>query len=143
MKYVADTSAFNLIAEGKLTVDHLPPGAELVATHIQIDEINRTKNEERRGLLFLTFACHNSEVLPTETGVWGVSRWGQAKWGEGTFFDPLKKALDVRNGGKANNLQDALIAEVALTHGYGLVTSDADLAEVVRELRGSVVYVAP
>ena len=142
MRYMVDTSAFNRLADGRLSRDQLPADAEFVATHVQIDEINRTSDEERRGQLFLTFAQYAPEILPTETLVWGVSRWGQAKWGAGRFYESIKSALDARNGAHPNNIQDALIAEAALTNGYELVTADTDMAEVVKEHAGNVLYIA-
>ena len=42
----------------------------------------------------------------------------------------IKADLDALNKRKHNNWQDALIAEVALLNGYGLVTADGDLARV-------------
>ena len=105
-------------------------------------EINRTSDQERRARLFLIFAENRPVILPTESGVWGTSRWGQFKWGAGPVFTSIKLALDSRNGAKPNNNQDSLIAEVALANGYGLITADRDLAEVVEAQNGHVLFVA-
>lgn len=40
---------------------------------------------------------------------------------------------------KPNNLHDALVAEVALEYGYGLVTADKNL-QIVAEQHGIKVY---
>jgi predicted nucleic acid-binding protein len=143
MKYVVDTNIFNRLADGVDVLGRLPADAQLIATHIQIDEINSTIDKERRARLFLAFAHFRPTLLPTETAVWGVSRWGEAKWGEGPYFNAIGVALDSRNHSKSNNREDALIAEVALTHGYGLVTADRDLAKVVEECGGNVVLILP
>ncbi|MGH9850392.1 MAG: hypothetical protein ACREBD_11190 [Blastocatellia bacterium] len=143
MRYVVDTNFFNRLADAIDVLSHLPTGAELIATHIQIDEINRTSDPERRARLFLVFAHTQPAIVPTETGLWDVSRWDEAKWDEGPEFAGVLRELNSRNGGKRNNTEDALIAEVALAHGYGLVTVDHDLAVVVRQHGGHVVFIAP
>ncbi|MBK8321533.1 MAG: type II toxin-antitoxin system VapC family toxin [Betaproteobacteria bacterium] len=142
MRYVVDTNVFNRIADGRFSRAELPQDAELVATHIQIDEIKRTTDPERRGVLFLTFAMQQPDIVPTESAVWNVSRWGQAKWGQGQHHAALRTKLDSKNDGKANNLQDVLIAEVALSNGYGLVTADEDLAAATREFTDKVIRIA-
>ena len=142
MRYVVDTNVFNRIVDGRFSRAELPQDAELVATHIQIDEINRTGDPDRRAVLFLAFAQHQPAIVPTESAVWDVSRWGQAKWGQSQHHANLRAKLDSRNGGKANNLQDVLIAEVAIANGYGLVTADEDLAAATREFTNKVIHVA-
>jgi len=143
VRYVVDTNIFNRIADGRFSRAQLPPDAELIATHIQVDEINQTADSERRAVLFLTFAQHQPAIVPTESALWDVSRWEQAKWGEGTHKAAVRTALAARNGGKPNNIKDALIAEVAVVNGYGLVTADRDLAEVVKQFSSEVIHVAP
>ena len=49
---------------------------------------------------------------------------------------PIKTALDKLNKGKANNVQDALIAETAIKGVYVLVTDDAHMIEVARRYGG-------
>lgn len=71
MRYVVDTNVFNRLVDGRIELATLPFDAELVATHVQIDEINRTTDTERRAQLFLQFAKIAPELLPTESGVWG------------------------------------------------------------------------
>jgi hypothetical protein len=79
-------------------------------------------------------------VMPTESAVWGVSKWGEAKWtAPDTLLDKMLAALNARNKGKKNNVQDVLIAETALLNQFALVTADADLAEVMKMFGGTVV----
>ena len=137
MPYLLDTNIFNRLIDGTMRLDNLPADAVLYATHIQIDEINRTRDHERRAQLALRFASVRPTVLPTESAVWDVSRWDHAKWSDGQLLEQLKQRLDTRNKAKSNNIQDALIAEVAIANGLTLLTADRDLAAVVSELGGS------
>ena len=118
MKYVVDTCIFNKLVHGVIEPDQLPRDGEFIATHVQVDELNKTKDEERRARLFLKFATIAPDIVPTETVVAGVSRFGHGKLSDGITYDALKKGLDMLNGGKANNSRDALIAEVAIKNGY-------------------------
>lgn len=142
MKYMVDTSAFNLIADGRLSIEQLPVGAELVATYVQITEISRTRDEERRRRLFLTFANLRPEIQPTSSFVFGETPLGYGRLGLGTEYLAIKADLDARNKSKPNNSQDALIAETALTEGHGLVTADRDLSDVARTKIANVIYIA-
>ena len=93
-------------------------------------------------------ACHSDpsrafvevsggRVVPTESAVWGVSRWDEAKWtAEDNLYVPMKADLDKLNKNKANNVQDALIAETAIKGGYVLVTDDAHMIEVAKRYGG-------
>ena len=130
MKYVVDTCIFNRIADGKLTLDQLPADVKLVSTYVQVQEINRTKDEQRRGQLFLAFAMLGTEMDPTASMIYGKTPWGLGGWGVGDAFRTIKAELDRRNGARPNNVEDALIAETALENGFGLITADSDLAEV-------------
>jgi predicted nucleic acid-binding protein len=140
MKYVVDTSLFNKIADGSAGMDELPKDGGFLATHVQIDELNRTKDEERRAKLFLIFAKTINDVVPTESFILGTSRVDEAKLGDGAPYAAIKKMLDSLNGGKQNNSEDALIAEVALKNGYVLLTADRDLYEVAQRLNIGVMY---
>ena len=92
--------------------------------------------------MILTLASTIRELLPTATTVLDVSRLDWCKLGDGEVYTSIKNALDARNGGRHANIRDALIAEVAITNGYGLVTADTDLADVARERGGEVIHVA-
>jgi predicted nucleic acid-binding protein len=140
MKYVLDTNIFNKLVDGSLVIDELPSDGQMVATHIQIDELNNTNDRERRAKLFLRFAEIAPEMLPTESIVFDVSRFDHAKFSDGKLFKSLKYDLDVMNGGKANNTHDALIAEVAIVNSYTLITSDFHLAEVAKKHGAKIIY---
>lgn len=113
-KYVVDTCVFNWLAISRLEKNALPSDGGFAITHIQVDEINKTRDEELRARLLLTQASLHCELLQTQTFVWDVSRFDHAKHGDGKLFASIKAELDILNGNKNNNARDALIAEVAL-----------------------------
>ena len=133
MKCVVDTNIISRLVDGRLRPEDLPTDVEFVATHVQIDELNNTKDADRRARLFLKFATTVAAVVPTESTVLGVSRLGHSKLSDGNLYTALKSDLDSLNGGKANNTQDALIAEVAIANGYTLLTADFHLAKVAKK----------
>lgn len=138
MKYVVDTSIVNWLIDGNIDKTALPSDGEFVATHIQIDEINRTSDEERRARLYLTLASSLSGLLQTETTVPDVSRFDFSKLGDGVIYTSIKNQLDAMNGGKPSNIRDALIAEVAIANSHTLLTADRGLARVAGDHGGMV-----
>ncbi len=136
---VLDTNVFNWLIDRIIDDSALPEQCILAVTHLQIDEINKTQNSERRAQLFLAAMSRVTRVLPTETLVFDLSRWDNAKWGDGACFKLVKEGLDLRNKGKPNNSVDALIAEVAILNRYELITADTDLAELTQQLSGAVI----
>ena len=140
MAYVVDTNIFNKLVDGILRVEDLPSDGPYLATHVQIDEINNTKDAERRARLFLMFAEVRPQVVPTESFVWDISRWDHGKWSDGVLYTRLKQDLDALNKSKSNNARDILIAEVAIANGYTLVTADRHLAAITERHGGKVAY---
>ena len=138
MKYVVDTNIVNWLVDGKIEKAALPGDGEFVATHVQIDEINRTSDEERRARLFLALASSLSGLLPTETTVADVSRFDFSKLGDGVLYTAIRAKLDAMNGGQPSNIRDALIAEVTIVNSHTLLTADRDLAKVAEENGGMV-----
>lgn len=141
MKYVLDTNVINWLVDGKIKDTILPSDGEFVATHVQIDEINRTSNEERRARLFLTLASSLSGLLPTETVVADVSRWDWSKPGDGSTYNSIKARLDALNGARPSNIRDALIAEVCIVNSHTLLTADQVLAKVASDHGGIVIII--
>ena len=139
MKYVLDTNIINWLVDGKIKDTILPSDGEFVATHVQIDEINRTSNEERRARLFLTLASSLIGLLPTETVVADVSGW--SKPGDGSTYNSIKAGLDALNGARPSNIRDALIAEVCIVNSHTLLTADQDLAKVASDHGGIVIII--
>ena len=140
MRYIVDTCIINKLVDGLIEPEELPSNEDFVASHIQIDELNKTKDEDRRARLFLKFAKIIDNVVPTETTLLGVSRLGESKLGDGVLYSSIKLKLDSLNGGKANNTMDALIAEIATKNGYTLLTADYHLSEVAKNHGCKVLY---
>ena len=154
LKCMFDTNVFNRILDGVISLQTLTGRFVAYATHIQRDEINNTKNPERRAALTQVFGdvvtdslptdsfvlgvsrlgearLGGERVVPTSSAVWNVSRWGEANWtADDNVYSALKAELDELNRNKPNNMQDALIAETSVKQGFVLVTDDPDLATV-------------
>jgi predicted nucleic acid-binding protein len=144
MRYVVDTDIFNHLLDERIDRSVFPTDAELVATHIQIDEIKRTKLVVRRTELLSTFATVAPSMVPAESGFWGAGgQWGMAlKWSSGQRAHSIIAALDAIKK-KRSNKNDALIGEVAMGNGYGLLTSDSALFEVMTERNVATILIVP
>lgn len=138
MDYIFDTHVFDSIVAGDLSLDDLKSaksrGDRFYVTHIQVDEINRCKDENKRATLNLLMLKVSPEVAVTETAIWGVSRWGEAKWGTKGFYEQLKQ-------GNLKHTEDALIGEVAIVNSFTLVTNDHDLMKKVIKLSGKAISI--
>lgn len=141
MKYVVDTCVINRLVDETLSLDQLPDDGEYLASHVQVDEIKRTKNDARRAQLLAMFSTVIDVAVPTESLVVGISIVGAAKVSDGKGYTALKASLDALNKGKSNNAQDVLIAEVGLNNGFTLITADKDLAQAASKHGCKVIYV--
>jgi predicted nucleic acid-binding protein len=137
IKYMFDTNVFNRILDGSIDLGKLSSKV-CYATHVQLDEIQATKNSERRLQLVNTFSQVLSEQIPTQSFVLNVSRLDEAKLSDGVTYNQLLYRLNQLNKAKTNNNQDALIAETALSNSLTLVTEDHDLSQVITEFGGVV-----
>jgi predicted nucleic acid-binding protein len=159
--YMFDTNVFNHLLDGMAELSTFVGRANFYATHVQIDELNRTRDEGRKAALLQVFEEVTSvrvptesfvldasrldeaklggeHVVPTESAVWGVSKWGQCKWTSiDNLYDPMKSKLDQLNKNKSNNIQDSLIAETAIKNRFTLVTHDSDLFKVATDFGGA------
>ena len=71
--------------------------------------------------------AHTIDVMvPNESFVIGTSRTGEGKLGGGAAYELIKRELDTIYGYKPNNVQDALIAEIAMKNGFVLLAADYD-----------------
>ena len=143
MSHILDTNIFNWLREGRLQIGDLPASRPYIATNVQISELNKTKNEAIRSQLLEIFTALTPEIYPTETFVADVSCVDIDKLGGGELYEKLRAALNLLNDSKQNNIQDALIGEVALLQGLTLITADGDFAKVVQEHGGVVIYFSP
>ena len=159
LKCMFDTVVFNRILDGQLSLASLGQHVVAYATHVQRDELQNTTDDVRRADLMQVFhevvteAVHTTSfvldaskldeaklkerMVPTASMVWGTSKWGQAKWTDAaeSLYPMLRSDLD-RLEVKANNVQDALIADTAIRSGYVLITDDGNLATVTKHYGG-------
>ena len=76
--YMFDTNIFNEILDQEIDVTPIT-NALFYVTHIQLNEIQATKREERRNQLLQIFHEVNKKAISTESAVWDVSEYGNAK----------------------------------------------------------------
>jgi len=119
-------------------------GVPVFVTHIQLDEIERTRDEKRKRALLRVFRDVPKESLPTSSTMLGLSRLDHAKLGDdaNTFKKMLKRLQELdRKKHKTltaeNQARDILIGETALKEGLTIITEDSNLAQVVIEFGGS------
>jgi len=131
--YMLDTNVFNHVLRDGVAPSSLVARGALFATHVQFQELQATRDDDRRKQLIAVFQMIGPNRIPTETSLWDVTPWDEGKWSpDDEFYEHLLVDLGRRNGGKSNNVQDALIAETAIRNCLCLVTGDRDLAEVTR-----------
>lgn len=166
LKCMFDTNVFNRVVDNIISLEALDRCITVYATHIQRDELNNTKNTERRTKLSRLFSdlivgldattsfvvgvsrvgeasVGGDREVPTESAIWDVSSWDEANWSsDDDLYAAIKTGLDRMNGGKPNNVQDALIAETSIKGRYVLVTDDSDLAIVAKQFGGKCLSVS-
>ena len=135
--YMFDTNVFNDIVDSNIDISSLADGPTLYATHIQVDEIRKTPDEERRVRLEELFSEIPQESVPTESMIWDVSRWGKSKWSDGELLSGIRQRLVGFGGRDESNDEDALLADIAINKGFILVTHDRCLYRVVTEFGGA------
>jgi predicted nucleic acid-binding protein len=137
--YMFDTNVFNETLDQSVDVSSIG-NVTFYVTHIQLNEIQATKNQKRKEQLLKTFHEVKKTSISTESAVWDVSEWGNAKWGSANgMYQPIVNRLGELNKKKKNNTQDSLIAETAIINKQILVTNDKDLQQVVGEFGGTVI----
>jgi predicted nucleic acid-binding protein len=131
--YIFDTNIFNHILDGQVDLSFLEKIQPCYTTHLQNDELQATKDVDRKSRLLAIFKTIPQKEIATESFVLGHSGLGMAKLGKGNLYNEIKKKLDDLNDGRSSNVNDALIAETAIINGLTFVTDDGDLYEVVNE----------
>lgn len=139
--FVLDTNVFNRVLDNKLSIEQLPPGRFFI-THVQRDELDKTKDVVRRHALQEVLEAVDPARIPTASAIPGIALPGEATPSDGNLHSRLRGALDVLNKAKPNNVYDALIGEVGIVHGFTLITADRDLAKVVNEHGGETLLIS-
>ncbi len=136
-----DTNIFNEILDGKISLQEIQgTTAKFWITHLQYDELNSTKNEDRRNGLLKTFQQIDQTVVPTESAVFDISVWDQAKWtSQDNLYEPILNELNTRQPGRTrSHTRDALIAETAIKNKCLFVSNDKTLYSIVEQFKGEV-----
>ena len=135
-----DTNVFNRLLDGLWDLSHLPDDAPCYVTHVQRDELAKTRNQHRRdGLLAKLKTAAPTSVL-TETMIVGISRVGGCRISDGVKYEELVQELTKRKK-QESNLQDALIAEAALKSDFTLVSADSILIGVMAAHSGKTLKI--
>ncbi len=138
--YMLDTTVFNHLVNEELGSLRISISRPIYVTHVQLNEIQCTRDPLRLQALLGMFTAIESERIPTTTAVYGISEFGEAEYSsDHRLYQSLLSMLDSKNKSKRNNVRDVLIAETAIQHKLVLVTDDCDLSDVVREIGGEVV----
>jgi len=155
-----DTNIFNAILDESISLQEIKGKEIFYITHVQMDEINQTKDQKRKVELLKTLTECDTRDISTSSFVLGVSRLGRARlggdiipkdsdipdtltgekrqWGSDiNLYDPIREKLNRLNKNKKNNVQDAIIAETAIKNGFTLITHDKDLFSVTTFYSGA------
>lgn len=125
LKFIFDSNIYDEIVAGNLKIDDLAmfknkENAEFYVTHIQVDEISKCSDTEKRAKLFLFMTKISPIIVPTESAVYGISRFGKAKFSNGDLLEKLRE-------GNIKHTKDALIGETAIKEKLILITNDNTL----------------
>ncbi len=138
--FMFDTNVFNHFLDGPGNYQEISVWPRVLVTHIQHDELCATRNADRRQALLSVFEEIPSDEASTDSAVWDVSKFDKSGWTQpGSIMKAIRARLDELNRGKANNTQDALIAEAAINRSCVLVTDDDDLLKTTREFAGKAI----
>jgi len=137
-KYIFDTNIFDDVVSDKLKISDIVKyknykKVEIYVTHIQIDEINKCSDVDKRARLNMFMVKIRPILISTSSCAYDVSRYDMSKYGDGIIFNKIKS-------GNINHVKDALIGETAIKEGIILVTNDKRLRNKVIELGGKALF---
>lgn len=137
-KYIFDTNIFDDIVSEKLKVSDIVKykkfkKVKIYVTHIQIDEINKCNDEDKRARLSMFMVKIRPILISTSSCAYDVSRYDESKFGDGIIFNKIKR-------GNIKHVEDALIGETAIKEGIILVTNDKRLKKTIMELGGNALF---
>jgi hypothetical protein len=141
--YMLDTNIFNHALQYAVDPAALAKRGPLIATHVQFQELEATRNTAKRSQLLDLFKLIGPTRMPTENSQFEITPWDEGKWPtDDGFFELMLMELNRLNRSRSNNREDILIAETALRNGWALVTDDADLRRVIRTFNGESLTLA-
>jgi predicted nucleic acid-binding protein len=132
-----DTNIFSAIVDGEVSLSVVKGVHQYLVTHIQRDELEATRNEEKRKELLRIFEVIDQAVIPTESAIWDVSKWDLSNWSEEDgMYERIFQRLERKKPHDRGNEKDALLGETAIKKDITLVSNDRALRETVKELGG-------
>ncbi|HEU4471530.1 MAG TPA: type II toxin-antitoxin system VapC family toxin [Flavisolibacter sp.] len=137
--YIFDTNFIDAVISGEIDTEAVDAFRRRIngtyfITHVQVDEMNRTPDEEKRAQMFLRALKLKFEIEPTSSFIIGYSRIEEGEIGED---DGLYERL---MGENIRHVEDAMIGETAIKNGMTLVTGDIRLYKAVKREGGQVIY---
>ena len=87
--------------------------------------------QNKRIALFITFSKLGATFIPDSCAIYGHSRYGCCKWGAGKVYH------EILNDSK-NNIEDAIIADTAVTNDCILLTNDSRFYNKMKRLNYNV-----
>lgn len=134
--FMFDTNIFNHVLDNRVDIAPFVGKARFFATHIQLDELSRTSDQGRKTSLLAVFEKVSQDNVSTKTFVLGTSKLDRTEISKGILYSKMKNQLDQLNKTKANNIEDALIAETVIKNDLTLVTDDQKLSQVTKQNGG-------
>lgn len=122
IRVMFDTNAFDNFFKNDIDIDKFKDRCEVFITHIQRDELNKIPDLEKLNSITNLVKEIDTNMLPTESAVFGLSKYNFCKFGDGVSYDHIRGLLD--NIKKPNNAADALIVETSIKNGLILITND-------------------
>ena len=94
-KYIFDTNIFDDIVDEKLKVSDIVKyknykKVKIYVTHIQIDEINKCNDEDKRARLNIFMVKIRPILISTSSSVYDLSRFDESNFGNGNIFNRIK-----------------------------------------------------
>ena len=146
LKCMFDSNIFDEFIDRPEYVELITGSVDVVATHIQRDQINDTPCAEKRMKLCRIFHdlvpdephVRGKGLVSTESAVWNISKWNSAKWSSGgDLIEQLRGSVKPDAGRSyVRKTTDALIAETAIKNSFTLVTKDNRLRKKVTKVGG-------
>jgi rRNA-processing protein FCF1 len=129
MRVMFDTNVFSNIANLAIDPARIPSEWRPVATYLQWQEIQATKDLNCRAQIAAVFESHLPEKVRT-IAVWDVTAFDESEWAtsDSAYQSILTEMNRIRR--HRNNPIDAVIAEARVREGLALVTNDRTLAQV-------------
>lgn len=165
--FMFDTSAFNHIVDYGIDVAIFPTTNHYYVTHLQLDELKKTKDIPRRERLLGVFSKVITLKVLTESALWNISKWDEAKWSDepltptesfvlnvsrlnaakisdGTILSSLIRDMDTvtrekKNYNETNNKIDMLMGETCIKNGFIFVTDDNAAMSVIKKYGGQAI----